>query len=193
MRQLVPLKILIGRKRGQRGRDENDYPDFNAISKEVRENLDWCHYIDRHGPGWQYSRDGFGEGDDPHHQWGAFAVPEPFAREALRLFGPGRQDGKPPTVFPMTAAEWEDFYDNDVHAMEEEEIIATEMVQGILARTQLEQIGAAPAPSESIRTLRNRRLDPNDELPGITRNKRRYWRWWKEQCKIEIKPIDPES
>ena len=50
--ELVPIKvkILLNEKR------QHKFPDFNALPADVRQGMDWAHFIDAYGTGWHYDK-----------------------------------------------------------------------------------------------------------------------------------------
>lgn len=177
MRNLVPIKVKILRKPAPRGA-VNDYPNFNRIDVSIRKNMDWSAYVDLHGTGWMYSKEGFGQGTDSQSQYSGLLVPADFAREALALF--------PDRVTEMTEAEWQAFYEDDVMQDSPTENLDTETLQGILARVQLEEKGIAPAPSVELLAARAEALDPDNPRRGINKNRRKKWADVKADRRIQI-------
>ncbi len=126
---LIALKIKILRKFSQ-GQMCNDYPDFNSLPGNVRDNMDWSCFIDQF-TSWQYDKkSGFGEADsfndDPTMQYGVFAVPQAFADAAIAAF-PGR-------VAQMTEAELGEFYEVRAHESEPELNYDEAVLSGLRAR-----------------------------------------------------------
>lgn len=159
MRALVPIRILIKRKLNKRGGASNDYPDFNKLPEAVRGKMDWCHFVDHFGIGMHYSRDGFGQGEDPHSQVCATCVPADFAAAASAMY--------PDRVSVLSEEEWAKFYDDDAHSDESEELVSVEVLQALAAKKTL---GLALSTSDQ------NALNPDHAAPGIQRNKRRFWR-----------------
>jgi len=188
--ELVPIKVKIVRAPdGSHG-----YPQFNRLPAEVRGHLDWSKFFDSHGIGWHYDKlSGFGEvddgtvpaghrhrNDDPDCWYGATCVPEAFAVAAQAEF--------PSEVEILTEAEFESFYDDRAHVNEDDESLDTDVLQGILARVQLEEKGIAPAPSAEILAKRARCLDPSDQgARGIRKNVGRKWADFKKRRGVKIK------
>lgn len=180
MAQLVGLDVKI---------TKNDsgavYPDFNQISSAIRKGLNWSNYIDSYGSGWCYNKvENIGKGQvdgngDPYENACAL-VPEDFADAAVALF--------PTLCTKITEAQFSTFYDDKCAVYLETEIIDLMEVQKIAARVQLEQAGAAPAPSAAILALRAKRLDPADPLPGIRTNPVKTYAGWKAHRNFDVKP-----
>jgi hypothetical protein len=130
--ELVALKIEIKRKidpNNQKGA-VNDYPDFNSLPAAVRDNLDWCHFIDQYS-GWQYDHEsGFGESDsfnpDPKVQYGVFMVPQDFADAAMAAF--------PTRVTQLDEADLETFYNDRAHRADSELNYDEGVLSGLQAR-----------------------------------------------------------
>lgn len=169
MRKLVPIQVIIRRKRDNSGQPVNDYPDFNKIPEGIRGSLDWCHAIDHYGIGMHYSRDGFGQGEDPHSQICGTCVPDLFATTAVEMF--------PDRVKILSEADWEKFYDDDAHSHEPEENLDASTLQAIAAKKLLG--------IELTQSDRNA-LDPNHPAIGIQKNMRRFWKDAKKYHGITI-------
>jgi hypothetical protein len=182
--ELVPLKIKILRKvrdlPNGRSTISNDYPDFNSLDSVLRNNLDWCYFVDQFG-GWHYDKlSGFGEADDvnindPHNnpdstcQYGCFLAPKDFAKAAIEKF--------PDRVFELNEELWEKFYDDRAHVDEPDEIIDQNVINTINAKKSL-----------GLR-ITNRdldALDPDKPIPGITHNMKKRWKDVKSRRKVTI-------
>ena len=171
---LVPIKLLLFRQRN----GQVDYPEFNRIDSDIRNDMPWSHYIDSFGIGWHYDKiENLGTG----HDFGTCCtlVPKDFADAASLLF--------PDLVSIIDEAEWETFYDERCHAREPEEFLDTEVLQGIVARIDLEDRRAAPPPSQSIVNRRAEALDPNDTATmGIRKNENKTWALFKAKTNLTI-------
>lgn len=182
MKELVPIKIKILRGLVG-GKLQNKYPDFNSLSPEVRGHMDWSYFIDAHGFGMLYDqKSGFGEGDeendDPDCQFCATLVPLEFAEAAV---------AKLENVEIIDEEQWQHFFEGRQRTAFEIEVLDTEVLQGILARVQLEQLGEAPEPSPEILEARVKCLDPTDQdHRGIRRSEKRLWVEAKAKARIEI-------
>lgn len=172
MRTLVPVKIRINRKLGKGGNQINDYPDLNQIDVTIRRNLDWSVYLDSKGVGMHYSRNGFGEGDDPNTQWAGTCVPEDFAAAAIALF--------PNRVMAMSEAEWLEFYENDCCADVPAEEVDVELLQALAAKKAL----GIPFSTED-----NEAIDPAHPRRGIRKNWRKKWADASDRWKVSLKSI----
>lgn len=163
MKQLVPIRIVIGTRLAGDGTMPLSYPKFNQLPLALRGNMDWTYFIDRRGYGMHYSRDKSGD-KKPNCCW--TLVPKDFAIAAAKTFA---------EVTIHSEKEWADFYDNDCKALDATEHLNLEKLQSILARVQLEKLGIAPEPSKEILELRRQCLDPKCQLAGINHNHRKTW------------------
>lgn len=190
MADLVPLRVRIGLRTVDAKRLQHDYPDFNSLVTVQRSGMDWSNYIDQFG-GWHYDKCCGHSVERPGSplgvQYGCLLVPQEFATEALALFGPSGT-ARAGLVEEVDEATFESFHDNHAHAHEEDEILNLDILLAIKTRMELEVLGAAPPPSDRIRELRRRRLNPKDPLPGITENPNRYWSRRKADSGLSIVP-----
>lgn len=179
MRKLVPIRIKVNRGLTNKGMKIALYPRFNDLKPEVRESMDWCHYIDFRGIGMHYDRvNSIGRGND--FEYAYTCVPREFAEAAAKAF-----QGD---VTIITEQEFKEFYDR-AHINDDIEIIDTEVVQGILARIQLEKLNLneMPNPSSEILAARSKCLDPNcQDKRGIRKNPRKTWELLKQHLQVEI-------
>ena len=174
MKQLVPIKIVLGTRVAKDGTMPIAYPDFNKLSPDLRGGMDWSYFIDRLGFGMHYSI-GKGTHNKPACCW--TLVPKAFAEAAVKAFA---------EVTLHNEEEWADFYDNDCRFYDSTEILHTETLQGILARVQLENLGVATPPSKEILELRKQCLDPACKRAGITKNRNKTWALAKVTNEIEV-------
>lgn len=170
-RELVALKVKIGLT--EKGTAK--YPNFNILPCVQASGLDWGKYIDIYGDvGWHYDRtSGHKEEsiDSPlGQQWGMLIIPEIFAIEALINF--------PDDCTKLTELEVEDFYNNKTHALDADESIDINILQGI----KLKQDLGIPLTAQQQAAI-----DPKDPTPGITENKEKTWAKHKELLNITIK------
>jgi hypothetical protein len=186
---LIPIKVKI-LKGVKNGKAQHIYPDFNLISSEIREGMDWSDYFDYKGIGWHYDKlSGFGEVDavnpDPDVWYGCTCVPKAFADSAVTLF--------PSIVTIINESDFEVFYNDRAHVHEPTEIIDTDKLQAIKARRDL---GLQDTP-EILKAL-----DPNDPTSGVVLNKNKTWELFKSRkglqidatrAKAIINPIEPEK
>ena len=127
--ELVALRIKILRKLvGTQA--QNDYPDFNSLPSLVRDNMDWCNFIDQF-TAWHYDhKSGFGESDtynpDMKAQYGVFCVPQDFANAAIAAF--------PTRVEQLDETELEQFYNARSHDAEPELQYDDKVLGGLRAR-----------------------------------------------------------
>lgn len=162
---LVPIKIILRR----RVNGNADYPEFNKIDPKIRHDMAWSIYIDAYGVGLHYDKiENLGTG----HDFGVACtlVPEDFAIAASI-----HPDFKG-VVSIISEAEWEEHYNNRAHAHEPDDILDTEVLQGIIARRTLEDIGELDPPSEELKARRKKALDPkNKKARGIRMSDRNTW------------------
>lgn len=174
MKQLVPIRIVLGSRIAKDGTMPIAYPDFNKLEESLRGGIDWSYFIDREGFGMHYSKHQ-GTTKKPACCW--TLVPKSFAEAAAKVFA---------EVTIHTEEEWAEFYDNDCKSTAPTEHLDVEQLQGILARVQLEKLGIAPSPSKEIQELRKQCLDPECDLPGISKNHRKTWALAKKLTGVEI-------
>ena len=177
---LVPIKVILGR----RPSGEADWPDFNAIDSTIRDNQPWSKYIDSKGTGWVYDKvENLGTGAD--NGIACTLVPEDFANAAVQLF--------PAVVSIIDEATFNTFYDQRAMVKMPTEFLDTDVLQGITARKQLEDLGVAPAPSAEIIAARQKCLDPNEQnYRGIRKNLRKKWVDAKIDLNVTIHPTYAE-
>ena len=170
MAELVGIKVKIGLKPNGHAK----YPDFNQLPSVNDRGMDWSFYVDAYGSGWQYDKtSGHRDNTDDSpqgQQWGMLLVPETFADEAVVAFS---ED-----VALLTELEIEDFYNNKAHIYDEEEDID----QSILEKIKLKQDLNIP-----LTTQQQKALDPEDDTPGIRKNKKKNWVDYKKLKKITVK------
>lgn len=175
-KNLVPIKVKLTKKVN----GHIDWPEFNLIDSKIRKNLPASVYVDTHGIGWHYDKvENLGTG----HPNGAACtlVPKDFAEAAASRF--------PKKVSLMRESEWEAFYNGRCHCQDPVEFLDVEVLQGILARVQLEEKKIAGPPSEDIKSIRKRALDPNEiQIPGIRKNDRKTWSLLRETLRLSIHP-----
>lgn len=156
-RPLVPIRVTIGLRNGR-----HHYPSFNQLPVVQAAGMDWSNYVDAFGLGWHYDRccgHAVGTPESPvGEQFGCLIVPEMFAVEALTQF--------PNLVTRFTEAELAAFYDTHCHGLESEEIIDTEVLQGIQAKQAL---------GLTLTEDQKRGLDPTNQMPGLRKNLHRHW------------------
>ena len=183
--ELIPIKVTFGRRKNGHA----DYPDFNRVSEEVRKGMKWSQYIDSHCIGWHYDQvDNLGTGY--RHGTVCTLAPADFAEEASTLFGPDGPEFEQHVVTILTEAEFGEFWDTRSKVNQETEILSNVILEGIKSRIDLENSGDAPEPSDEIKELRKRRLNPSDELPGISKNHERYWKDAKVKRKVQCASDD---
>ena len=157
-RELVGLKVKIGLKPNGHAK----YPNFNVLGTVSSSTMDWSRYIDVFGLGWHYDKtSGHKEEtvDSPHgQQYGVLIVPEAFADEAELEFSD--------TCEIIEDAELETFYEEKAHAHEPDEDIDEHILAAIKAK---QDVGVALTPQQI------KALDPEDDTPGIKKNKNKIF------------------
>jgi len=167
--EYAAIKVKILSTRGK-----CDYPDFNQLPIVSHSGMDWSQYIDANGGGWLYDKKcGHAEIDaeSPAGIWlGLLLIPEQFALEAIAKF--------PDRITRLTEAETEAFYNNR-HAckMPDEEID-----KDILEKIKLKQELGLPLTAEQEKAK-----DPEDDTPGIRKNKKKKFVDFKAHRGITIK------
>jgi len=174
---LVPIKVIL-KKRASNG--QIDWPDMNVASSAIRNGMGWSDFVDTYGSGWFYDKvENLGTGADSG--CACTLVPKNFAQAVSTEY--------PDIISMIDEAAFEKFYDERALVKMETEFLDTEVLQGILARKQLEDLGIAPAPSAEIVALRTKCLDPEDQMHrGIRKNLRKKWSTAKSDLKITIDP-----
>ncbi len=176
-RDLVALKVKIGLKGADWPKaDERGhalYPNFNQLPSVASSGMDWAHYVDTYGEGWQYDKKcGHREedaGSPRGMQWGILIIPKEFADEAVAAFS-----GVCSVVDEGTL---ETFWNERAHAHEPDERIDDVVLRGIEAKQKL---------NKSLTPGQKKALNPEDDTPGIRKNHRRYWADYKAKQGIRI-------
>lgn len=176
--ELAAIKVKIGLT----PEGSAKYPTFNDMS--VLKGMDWAHYVDRDGLGWQYDKtSGHKEEtvDSPRgQQWGVLVVPEAFALEAVAMF--------PGECTRLTEAELQDFYDNKAHAHEPDNKVDQRIIDDL--KNTLDLMERVAAPQEQIATIKakiRKAIDPMDLEPGIKKNDSKRWADKKKALNVTIK------
>lgn len=168
--ELVPLKVNIGLQSDR----THDFPQFNEIAANLRENMDWAYFVDKYG-GWHYDQVAGHDDDDvandsPVGTWiGVILVPDDFAQAAVTQF--------PIQCSILTELTVETFYENRAHARDPIAFEDTEVLQAIAAKRSL-----------GIAEDQNDRNALNLDHPqrGRRRNKNKTWADFKQQKGITI-------
>ena len=173
---LVPIKVILT----QRSNGEADWPDFNVIDPAIRNNIPWSKYIDSRGIGWLYDKiENLGTGAD--NGTACTLVPENFANAAVALF--------PDKVSIIDEATFDTFYNQRATIRMPTEFLDTDVLQGIVARKQLEELGEALPPSIEIVAARAKCLNPDEQnYRGIRKNLKKKWTDAKKELNVEIHP-----
>lgn len=169
MRDLVPVKVKIGLKSNGHAK----YPNFNVLQAVINAGIDWAQYIDIYGMGWYYDKVSGHQDDSPEspfgQQWGVMVVPKDFADEAISRF--------PQECTKLTENELEIFIDERALAHIPDEDINLEVLQGIREKQAL---------GLELTAWQIKALDPNDDTPGIKKNKEKTWKGIKEKKGVKI-------
>ena len=160
---LVPIKVILKR----RANGEADWPDLNIIEASKRDNKPWSKFIDSNGISWLYDKiDNLGTG--AANGTACTLVPKDFADAAVLAYST--------LVSIISEADFEIFYEERAVVRMPTEFLDTDVLQGIAARKQLEDLGEAPAPSAEIIAARAKCLDPTEQnFRGIRKNLRKKW------------------
>ena len=171
---LVPIQVKLYR----RANSEADWPNFNLIDSSLRDNKPWSKFIDAAGIGWLYDKvENLGTGAE--YGTACTLVPEGFADAAVQLF--------PTLVSILTEADFEIFHDTRAMIKSPIEHLDTDILQGIVARKQLEDLDVAPAPSQAIVEARAKCLDPSDQdHRGIRKNLKKTWNDNKAELNVTV-------
>tara|TARA_Y100000034_G_scaffold115279_1_gene152275 strand:- start:1680 stop:2234 length:555 start_codon:yes stop_codon:yes gene_type:complete len=170
---LVPLKVTIGLA-VKGGKKTHDFPNFNSLSADLRDNMDWSEFVDQYG-GWHYDQVSGHADDDtasgsPSGTWvGMLLVPRAFADAAVVSFS------SQCSIINEVAAE--SFYQDRAHIRDPEVREDLTSLQAIAAKRQL---GMA----EDADDLRA--LDPDHPQSGRRRNLNKTWEGFKTCCGIEV-------
>jgi len=172
-RNLVPLKVKIGLTASGAAK----YPQFNLLPSVINAKIDWSKYVDIHGTGWHYDKK-YGhkeEGADSPFgmQWGVLLVPKEFADEAVKQF--------PEECTKIIETELQTFYDDRVGAHMPEEIVDEEALKVFEVKDRMKIPLSIQEKAKKIKAL-----DPNDDMPGIVKNKNKRWTDFKALKKINI-------
>ncbi|MCK4500154.1 hypothetical protein KAU11_06625 [Candidatus Babeliales bacterium] len=197
MTDLVPIKVKIPLKGGS-GKDANHhkYPDFNALPAEVREDMNWAHFFDVHGISWHYDKlSGHGEVDqsvvvgdihknnDPALWYGGTCVPGAFADAAVAMF--------PDEVEILSEADWERFYDDRSHILEDEDLHDLDALQKLQAIEDIERKAVPPiTPSAATKSRRANILNPEHPSFGIRKNHKKTWALFKARRAVNIRAAE---
>lgn len=174
--ELVPIKVRIGLKT-KNERLLHGYPDFNSLPGELRDGLDWSHYIDKFG-GWHYDSVAGHSDHDPDHdsprgEWlGMLLVPEAFAKAAIEKFGD--------QCSFLTEAECEAFYQDRCTVNQPDVHDDTETLQAIAAK----RAAGIPEDEQDVNAM-----DPDHPMRGRRRNKTKTFDGYKQQRGISIKSL----
>jgi len=167
--ELTAIKVKISSNLGK-----CVYPAFNQLDVVKQSGMDWSQYVDVLGSGWLYdNKCGHAEVDTESPRgiwWGMLLIPEAFAVEAVAAF--------PNEVTRLTKTKCKAFYDTR-HAVKlpTEEIDST-ILQGIKLKQDL---------GLTLTAEQQKALDPNDDTPGIRKNRKKKWVDYKQLTDVTIK------
>lgn len=169
MRRLKALKVKIGLKTDGGAL----YPDFNSLEVIKQAKVDWSKYVDSMGDGWHYDKtSGHKEASDDSPmgmQWGVLLVSNTFATQAAEMF--------PEECTIIDEAEYTDFHENKAHKHEPEELADSKVLEVIKAKRDA---------SVKLSLKDEEALDPENDTPGIRKNKRKLFADYKQLKGIEL-------
>lgn len=184
MKELVPLKIVVGTK----ANGHYDWPDFNSVlpaaaltdpNDQNGPRMDWAIFIDVHGGCMHYDKiQNIGKGADT--EIAMMCVPAAFAVAADAAF---------PNVEIVTEAELEQFFDTKSKVNMPEDFIDEERLNGLAARRSLLILRGENQNSKVIMDLDSEisdALDPDNTKPGVRKNLDRLWKDFKATREITI-------
>lgn len=172
---LIPIRVKIRHgKHPETGKTQHLYPDFNSLPAAVRDDMDWSEYIDIAGTGWMYDKVcGHYETDAESPEtgvWiGCIGVPKPFADAADAAFA---------DVEVINETTLEDFYNNR-HAVKFAEVEVDD--RAIAYVNELRAQGVTETDPRIAKAI-----DPDDQTPGLSRNKKKTWALRKQTEGLEI-------
>ena len=192
MQDLVPIKVKIGLKPN----GHHLFPDFNSLPSALRGGVDWSYFFDAQGIGWHYDKlSGHGEVDrsivdgDIHINneigfwFGGTCVPSDFADAAVDAF--------PGIVTILSEADWERFYDDRSHVLEDEETTDLEALQKLQAVQAVEAALIPPViASASVKARRAEIINPDHPRPGIRKNHNKTWSLYKARRGVSIRAAE---
>lgn len=157
---LVPIKVKIG----LRANGHADHPDWELLP------LARSSSVKSHMPhGWVYDKScghqESGPGSPLGMQWGALLVSADFAEQAKSQF--------PALITELTEAEFETFYNEKSRAHMPTERIDTDRLVGLKAQRDL--LIAIEQSTTAIDAEILKALDPDDDTPGVKRQKGKTW------------------
>lgn len=164
--ELVPLKIKTTKwtehtkdNSGDHYPGEIRYPDFNQISADKRQHMDWSQFIANFGEMVTDRVSGHDQEDaeSPRGVWWIMClVPEDFALEAESLF--------PQLVEIVSQADAQTFYETRATINEPDEKVDVEVLQAIKLKQDL---------NIPLTATDNDAINPDKETPGVVKNKRK--------------------
>lgn len=170
MIELVPIKIKVTKD----ARGMFIYPKFKKTLQFFKDNPDYQAFpllYDKKSD-CKIETDGSPLG----MRWCMKLVPKKFAEEALLVY--------PDTVFEMTEEEAEEFYNNKAMAHMPENKYDIQILQGLQIELDLrEKIGE---PTSGLRVKIKAAIDPDNDEPGIKKNKDRKWLELKKNMNLKI-------
>jgi hypothetical protein len=176
---LAFLKCKIGRQQNGHAK----YPPFNQLPCVQASGMDWANYVDSNGQGWHYDKKCGHDTEDltadfqsPHNcQIGVLLVPKVFADEALASSFATEFE-----LEKLNEPQYEKFHNERAHEHEPEEAFDNNTLAGIKAKKDME-IPLTPQ--------QERALNPEDDTPGIVKNKNRVWKDYKKKHGIKVAAI----
>ena len=178
--ELVPIKVKIG----LRANGHADHPQWTLLPMIANESQE-KQYMPH---GWMYdkaaghreARSGAGDWDSPiGMQWGCLLVTQQFADEAVETF--------PTLVTIITEAEFESFYDGKCMAHLTENKYDIQTLEGLKLEHDIKVINGEDV--TDIKARMAKAVDPNDDTPGVVKNKERVWADRKVKLDVSIKTV----
>lgn len=174
MLELIPIKIKVTKD----AKGFFMYPKFKKELQFFKDNPDYNSlpiYYDKQAD-CQINEEGSPFG----MRWCMKLVPKDFAKEAVLIF--------PYTVFEMTEAEAEEFYNIKAMAHIAENKYDISVLQGLQIELDLtEKLGHD---ATKIKAKIEKAIDPNNDEPGIKKNKGRQWSDLKKDMNLKIIKIN---
>ena len=188
MPNVVPLLVTIGLRRGARGGREADHPNWALVPLPPaagRLSGDGNKPEDFTLGSWHYDKKSGHDDDSPESpvntQRGVRLVTPAFAANAISVFG-----GPPYNMTILLEAQWEAFYDQRVRGHMPGNRTNSDALIALKAEYDLRV--AAGLPTIAILARIANALAPDNDEPGIHRDRMRRWAGYKAAMNITIAP-----
>ena len=185
---VVPLLVTIGLRRTGNGIREADHPNWRDVllpPAADRLSGDGTRPEDFTLGSWHYDKKSGHDDDDPvsplDTQRGVRLVTPAFAANAIARFG-----GPPYNMRLLTEAQWEAFYDNRVRGHMRAARTDTDVLLAL--KSELDLRTAAGLSTAAILARIAKALDPDDDEPGVKRDRMRRWATFKAAQSLIIPP-----